>query len=336
MAIAATAWIGRDLSELAAQPVVFGLAYLAFALAVAIRFGAIPFHAWAARLTDTVPENPRCRSSRPGRRRPSRSCALAWTDASIAPLLVDLDAVRVVVLRRHRQRSCWRRWRPGSRTTSSTSSATRSSATPASSSWPSRPSIRRPGHRRGSGSSPSSSSRSAFAAWAAAIRTDVLHRPRLGDLRGWAIRSPLLGLAFVLVVLASIGLPGLAIFEARVGLVGLNFEGPLATDRPAGHARAARLLRAPRRHRRRAAGRPDRRRGADADRSSDRSTSRTCVGWYSRTWSDNRAFAATGATLLLTVLAVIVSAGGLGVTEAAVSGPPIGEPAVESFAPDGL
>ena len=56
MAIAATAWIGRDLTELAAQPVVFGLAYLAFALAVAIRFGAIPFHAWAARLTDAVPE----------------------------------------------------------------------------------------------------------------------------------------------------------------------------------------------------------------------------------------------------------------------------------------
>ena len=56
MAIAAAAWIGRDLSQLVAQPVVFGLAYLAFALAVAIRFGAIPFHVWAARLTDAVPE----------------------------------------------------------------------------------------------------------------------------------------------------------------------------------------------------------------------------------------------------------------------------------------
>ena len=56
LAIAATAWFGRDLSQLAAQPVVFGLAYLAFAIAVAIRFGAIPFHLWAARLTDVVPE----------------------------------------------------------------------------------------------------------------------------------------------------------------------------------------------------------------------------------------------------------------------------------------
>ena len=56
LAIAATAWFGRDLSQLAAQPVVFGLAYLAFAVAVAIRFGAIPFHLWAARLADAVPE----------------------------------------------------------------------------------------------------------------------------------------------------------------------------------------------------------------------------------------------------------------------------------------
>src|SRR5918995_369231 len=56
MAVAATAWIGRDLTDLAAQPVVFGLAYLAFALAVALRFGAIPAHQWAARLTDSVPE----------------------------------------------------------------------------------------------------------------------------------------------------------------------------------------------------------------------------------------------------------------------------------------
>ena len=56
LAIAATAWFGRDLSQLAAQPVVFGLAYLAFAIAVAIRFGAIPFHLWAARLADAAPE----------------------------------------------------------------------------------------------------------------------------------------------------------------------------------------------------------------------------------------------------------------------------------------
>ena len=97
MAIAATAWIGRDLSELAAQPIVFGLAYLAFALGVAIRFGAIPMHTWAARLADAVPETslPLVTAVAPAA---LAIVALAWADASIAPLLVDLGSVRAVVV----------------------------------------------------------------------------------------------------------------------------------------------------------------------------------------------------------------------------------------------
>ena len=97
MAIAATAWIGRDLSQLAAQPIVFGLAYLAFALAVAIRFGAIPAHTWAARLSDAVPETtlPLVTALAPAA---LAIVALAWADASVAPLLLDLGSVRAVVL----------------------------------------------------------------------------------------------------------------------------------------------------------------------------------------------------------------------------------------------
>ena len=81
LAIAATAWIGRDLSQLAAQPVVFGLAYLAFAVAVAMRFGAIPFHVWAARLADAVPEAalPILTALAPAA---FAIVALAWIDAS--------------------------------------------------------------------------------------------------------------------------------------------------------------------------------------------------------------------------------------------------------------
>src|SRR4029079_13696012 len=84
MAIAAAAWIGRDLSELAAQPIVFGLAYLAFALAVAIRFGAIPAHRWAAGRTDAVPETtlPLVTAIASAA---LAIIALAWADASIAP-----------------------------------------------------------------------------------------------------------------------------------------------------------------------------------------------------------------------------------------------------------
>ena len=97
LAIAATAWIGRDLSQLAAQPVVFGLAYLAFAVAVAMRFGAIPFHLWAARLTDVVPETsqPILTALAPAS---LAVVALAWIDSSIAPLLVDLAPERALVL----------------------------------------------------------------------------------------------------------------------------------------------------------------------------------------------------------------------------------------------
>ena len=97
LAIAATAWFGRDLSQLAAQPVVFGLAYLAFAVAVAMRFGAIPFHLWAARLSDVVPEAalPILTALAPAT---LAIVALAWTDASVAPLLVDLWPVRLIVL----------------------------------------------------------------------------------------------------------------------------------------------------------------------------------------------------------------------------------------------
>lgn len=56
LALVGMAWIARPLGPLAEEPTVFGLAYLAVALAAAIRFGAIPFHRWAARLADSAPE----------------------------------------------------------------------------------------------------------------------------------------------------------------------------------------------------------------------------------------------------------------------------------------
>ena len=228
MAIAATAWIGRDLSDLVAQPVVFGLAYLAFALAVAIRFGAIPFHGWAARLTDTVPEStlPLVTAWAPAA---FAIVALAWADASIAPLGadVDLDPVRAVVL-----------------AIAVTSIVLASVAAfiqddiehvvgyaiigdagvvllavaaldPAA--WaPARTWILA-----------FVVSRSAFAAWAAATRMTFL-TGRVDDLRGWAIRSPVLAVVFALVVIASIGIPGLAAFDARWAIIQQAIDGPLA------------------------------------------------------------------------------------------------------------
>ncbi len=227
MAIAATAWIGRDLSELAAQPVVFGLAYLAMALAVALRFGAIPFHAWSARLTDTVPETalPLVTAIAPAA---FAIVALAWADASIAPLLVDLDSVRAVVLAIAiasiflASVAAWIQddieHVVGYSIIGDAGVVLLAVAALDPEAWaPARIWILA-----------FVVSRSAFAAWAAAVRTEFA-TGRVNDLRGWVIRSPLLAVAFALVVLSAIGLPGLAAFEARATSIDLALDGPLAT-----------------------------------------------------------------------------------------------------------
>jgi len=97
LAVAATAWIGRDLSQLSASPAVFGLAYLAVAVAVALRFGAIPFHLWAARLADVVPETalPILTALAPAT---LAVVAVAWIDSSVAPLALDLGPERAVII----------------------------------------------------------------------------------------------------------------------------------------------------------------------------------------------------------------------------------------------
>ncbi len=226
MAIAATAWFGRDLSELAAQPIVFGLAYLAFALAVAIRFGEIPVHTWAARLTDAVPETtlPLVTAIAPAA---LAIVALAWADASVAPLALDLGSVRIIVL----------------------AVAIASIVLGSIAAWIQEDVEHVVGYAIVSDAGvimlaiaaldPAAWApartwilafivvRSAFAAWAAATRA-TFGTGRIDDLRGWAVRAPILAVVLGLVVLASIGLPGLAAAEARGALVGLVLDGPVA------------------------------------------------------------------------------------------------------------
>ena len=66
-----------------------------------------------------------------------------------------------------------------------------------------------------------------LAAWVLVTRATFGGAHRLGALRGWARRSPVLGGAFVLVMAGAIGLPGTAGFEARATLIGLAVPGPL-------------------------------------------------------------------------------------------------------------
>jgi formate hydrogenlyase subunit 3/multisubunit Na+/H+ antiporter MnhD subunit len=68
----------------------------------------------------------------------------------------------------------------------------------------------------------------AFAAWVLVTRATFGGARRLPELRGWARRSPVLGLAFAFVMLGAIGLPGMAAFGARGTLIDLAVPGPIA------------------------------------------------------------------------------------------------------------
>jgi NADH:ubiquinone oxidoreductase subunit 2 (subunit N) len=328
MAIAAAAWIGRDLSQLAAQPIVFGLAYLAFALAVAIRFGAIPAHQWAARLTDAVPETtlPLVTAIAPAA---LAIVALAWADASIAPLALDLTSVRFVVLAvaiasiflasvaafiqddiEHIV---------GYAIVGDAGVVMLAVAALDPAAWaPARIWILA-----------FVVARSAFAAWAAATRA-TFGTGRVAELRGWALRAPILGVVLGLVVVASIGLPGLAAAEARGQLISLVLEGPVAAIVMLGTLSPllyyGRLFAV----------------GIDRTGGIER------VGWrpaldridltnvrvsLRRAWADNRNVTATAGAAVLAMLALFVSAGAFGGPQAAAGLPPVVGESVESFGP---
>jgi len=319
LAIAATAWFGRDLSQLAAQPVVFGLAYLAFAIAVAIRFGAIPFHLWAARLTDVVPETslPILMALAPAS---LAIVALAWTDASVAPLLVDLDPARAIVLAIAIASIVLASVAAfvqddleqvlGYSIVGDAGVVILALATLDPEAW-----------------APTRTwilvfivARSSFAAWTAGIRAGFW-TGRVEDLRGWARRSPVLAVAFALVVIASVGLPGLVSFEARRSIVELALDGPVATlvllGTLAPLAYYGRLLWI-------GLARPDRiLEPIDAWRPRISPPDVTAMRrWLRTTWNANRAFSTASVALLLGVLAVATSAGAFEAPAAAAGLPP--------------
>jgi len=333
MAIAAAAWIGRDLSELAAQPVVFGLAYLAFGLAVAIRFGAIPFHVWAARLTDSVPESalPVVTAWGPAA---FAVIALAWTDASVAPLLVEMDAELAIILGIAIATIVLASFAAliqddiehvvGYSIIGDAGVVLLAIAVLDPDAWaPARTWILA-----------YVVARSAFAAWAAAMRA-TFFTGRIEDMGGWAIRAPLLAVGLAVVVVASIGLPGLAAFDARTQLVDLALQPPLqglvflATFAPLlyyGRLAAIGVVR------------PDPTMGGPGrfvgiprrvrlDRSQPRETGAAL-------WSANRAPSAVLVALLVAALSMAVSAGAFGGPAAATGLPPGEESPTESFEPE--
>ncbi|HET7471748.1 MAG TPA: proton-conducting transporter membrane subunit, partial [Candidatus Limnocylindrales bacterium] len=226
LAIGATAWLARPLGDLSLVPEVFGLAYLAFAVAVAIRLGAIPFHLWAARVADAAPgiALPLLMAWGPAA---FAAVALVWIDRSVAPLALPIEASRSLVA-----------------VVGATSVVLGIVAAAIQDDLE---------HIVGytiaadagfivlalAGFDPAVWEpsrtwllffvviRSAFAAWAVAIHGAFGTR-RLPEIDGWARRAPALAVALVAIAAAAVAWPALTIWTARATIAGLALPGPIA------------------------------------------------------------------------------------------------------------
>ena len=209
------------------DPAILGLAYLGFASAVAIRFGAIPFHLWAARVAEAAPEVglPLIMAWGPAA---FAVVGLAWVNTSVAPsgasLIVERGLIVVIGV-------------------ASIALGTVAAFLHDDIEHVVGYSIVADGGIAllGLGALDQAAwgptrmwllalvvTKTAFAAWAAAVRA-TFGTGRIDELRGWAGRAPVLGLALVAIVLASVGWPGMAAFAARGTLVGLVLEAPLSS-----------------------------------------------------------------------------------------------------------
>ena len=228
LVLLAMAWISRPLGALAQDTAVFGLAYLAVAVGRAMRFGAIPFHMWAARVADTAPEValPLLIAWGPAA---LAVVGLAWIDGSIAPVapltgqlpsehvVIVLIGVACLVL------GAIAAWVQedlehvvGYATVQDAGVVILAFAVLDPAVWqPSRTWIL-----------VLLAVRTAFAAWAVAIRARYGTR-KIRDLRGWARRSPLLLVALIAIAATSIGWPGFLAFDARAKVITLALDGPV-------------------------------------------------------------------------------------------------------------
>ncbi len=227
LAIVATAWLARPLADLATAPAVFGLAYLAFAVAVAIRFGAIPFHLWAARVADAAPgvALPLLMAWGPAA---FAAVALVWIDHSVAPLLLPFDGERAVVAGVGAVSivlglvAAWIQddleHVVGYTIVADAGFVVLGLTVFEPGIW-----------------APTRTwllvfvvVRSALAALMVALNGSFGTR-RLSELDGWARRAPALAVALVGIAIATIGWPGQLAWDARASIAGLALPDPLAT-----------------------------------------------------------------------------------------------------------
>jgi NADH:ubiquinone oxidoreductase subunit 2 (subunit N) len=226
LAIVATAWMARPLGDVGNTPALFGIAYLAFGVAVAVRFGAIPFHVWAARVADAAPgvALPLLMAWGPAA---FAAVALVWVDHSVAPLVVPLSAERTTIAAVGIASvllglvAAWVQddleHVVGYTIVADAGFVVLGLAVLDPAIW-----------------EPTRTwlllfvvTRSALAAWAVAIHGGFGTR-RIPELAGWARRAPLLAVALALIAVAGIGWPGLAVWDARFSIANLALPQPLA------------------------------------------------------------------------------------------------------------
>lgn len=225
-AIVAAALVSGPAGLVNLPPTIVGLAYLAMGLAVAVRFGAIPFHTRVARVTGSAPTAalPFLLALAPAG---FASAALVWIDGNIAPTALPLDAERTVVVAvgllcillgilaatiqddiEHIV---------GYSVIQDAGFVMLALAIFDPAAW-----------------EPARSwllvyvvTKSAFAGWALAMRA-AFGTSRIAELSGWLPRAPLLAIALAGIVAATVGVPGLLVFDARSQLATLALGSPLA------------------------------------------------------------------------------------------------------------
>jgi NADH-quinone oxidoreductase subunit N len=205
--------------------IAIGLGLLAMVAAVAIRLGAIPAHAWAARFAEAAP--PAAIPATFGWGAAGFALvALAWIDVTIAPAapsmqterwLIALVAAASVVLggvaaalHDDIEHVLGYSIVQDAGIALLSFAIIRPEAGPAGRDW----------------LVGIVAVKSGLAAWVLVTRSTFRVR-RLSELRGWARSAPILGIAFGLVLLGAVGLPGMATFAARGVLTELALPAPL-------------------------------------------------------------------------------------------------------------
>ncbi len=318
LAYVAVAWAAPALSGIGSDPAAFGLADLAIVLAVALRFGAVPFHRPVARLTDTAPglAVPLILVWGPAA---LAVVALGATDGSAMTFLVPSGigpALIVAVGGASLVLGAVGAWLQDDLEHVLGYSIIQDAGFVLLGLAIGGPDAHQPARIW---LLIMLTTKTAFAAWVTVVQARF-RTARLPELHGWARRSPVLAIALLGIVLATVGAPGLLAWSVRTSLVQDASAGPLqlilllaglaslvyyARIGLVGIGHPSLLVAA-----------------APTDRPLPATRAGTAIEAVQAGWQTNRAPIAAGLVLILVLVSLVVANGGLGGPEAARAAAP--------------